>query len=133
MEVMLVISLEEWRRRAKELRADIYALYLAARDPRVPWYAKGLALLVTAYAFSPIDLVPDFVPVLGHLDDLVLLPLGIALTLKLIPPRIWAECRERARVDVAAQSRTGWVAAGVIVLLWLLVIAWLLGKYGPNR
>jgi uncharacterized membrane protein YkvA (DUF1232 family) len=125
--------LAEWRRRAAELKGDIYALYLAARDPRVPWLAKGLALIVTAYAFSPIDLIPDFVPLLGHLDDLVLLPLGIALTLKLIPPSIWAECREQARVDSAARSRAGWVAAGVIALLWLLVIAWLVGQFGPGE
>jgi uncharacterized membrane protein YkvA (DUF1232 family) len=82
----LVGRLAEWRWRAKELKADVYALYLAAGDPRVPWYAKALAFLVTACAFSPIDLIPDFIPVLGHLDDLVLLPLGIALTLRLIPP-----------------------------------------------
>jgi uncharacterized membrane protein YkvA (DUF1232 family) len=121
--------LAEWRRRASELKDDIFALYLAARDPRVPWFAKGLALLVTAYAFSPIDLIPDFVPVLGHLDDLVLLPLGIALTLKLIPPQVWAECRMHARVDSAVRSRAGWVAAGAIALLWLLVIGWLVGHF----
>ncbi len=123
------MPLAEWRRRAEELKADVYALYLAARDPRVPWYAKGLAILVTAYAFSPIDLIPDFVPVLGYLDDLVLLPLGIALTLKLIPSHVWAECRAQARVDSAARSRAGWVAAGVIVLLWLLLFAWLVGQF----
>jgi uncharacterized membrane protein YkvA (DUF1232 family) len=125
-----VIPLAEWRRRATELKADIYALYLAARHPGVPWFAKWLALMVTAYAFSPIDLIPDFVPVFGHLDDLVLLPLGIALTLKLIPPGIWAECRAQARIDSAARSRAGWVAAAVIALLWLLVIAWLVGQFG---
>lgn len=121
--------LAQWRRRAKELEADIYALYLAAGDPRVPWYAKALALLVTAYAFSPIDLIPDFIPVLGHLDDLVLLPLGIALTLRLIPPPVWAECRVLARAQSTARSRAGWVAAGVIVLLWLLAIVWLAGQF----
>ena len=117
--------LAEWRRRAAELKSDIFALYLAARDPRVPWYAKGLAVMVTAYAFSPIDLIPDFIPVLGYLDDLVLLPLGIALTLRLIPSAVWAECRARARVEAAGRSRAGWVAAGVIVMLWLLTLTWL--------
>jgi uncharacterized membrane protein YkvA (DUF1232 family) len=123
------MRLAEWRPRAEELKADMYALYLAARDPKVPWYAKGLALLVTAYAFSPIDLIPDFIPVLGHLDDLVLVPIGIALTLKLIPPRVWAECRVQAWADSATRSRAGWVAAGVIALFWLLVIAWLIGQF----
>lgn len=113
-----------WRARVRELKADVYALYLATRDPRVPWYAKALALVVTAYAFSPIDVIPDFIPVLGYLDDLVLLPLGIALTLRLIPAAVWAECRERARQPSAARARTGWIAAGIIVVLWLLVIAW---------
>ena len=120
--------LANWRRRAKELRSDIYALYLATRHPRVPWYAKVLGVLVTAYAFSPIDFIPDFITILGYLDDMVLLPLGIALTLRLIPAQVWAECRARARTESAARSRAGWVAAGVIVLLWLLVILWLAGS-----
>lgn len=121
--------LTQWRRRAKELKADIYALYLAARDPRVPWYAKALALLVTAYAFSPIDLIPDFIPVLGYLDDLVLLPIGIAVTIRLIPAPVWAECRARARDETTPRQRAGWVAAGVIVLLWILTIVWLASQF----
>ena len=80
--------LDQWRQRARSLKADTYALYLACRDPRVPWYAKLLAATVVAYAFSPIDLIPDFVPVLGYLDDLVIVPLGIALAVKLIPAPI---------------------------------------------
>jgi uncharacterized membrane protein YkvA (DUF1232 family) len=118
-----------WRERAKDLKADIFALYLAARDHRVPWYAKAMGLAVTAYAFSPIDLIPDFIPVLGQLDDLVLLPLGIALTVRLIPDPVWAECRARARAEASARSRAGRVAAGVIVLVWLLVIGWLVGRF----
>ena len=121
--------LADWRRRAKELKLDVYALYLAARHPKVPWYAKALALLVTAYAFSPIDLVPDFIPVFGYLDDLVLLPLGIALTLRLIPDPVWAECRAQARGGGPARTRAGLVAAGVIAVLWLLVIAWLIHRF----
>lgn len=118
-----------WRQRAKDLKADIFALYLAARDPRVPWYAKAMGLVVTAYAFSPIDLIPDFIPVLGYLDDLVLLPLGVALTVRLIPGPVWAECRAQARTASSARSPAGWVAAGVIVLLWLLVIVWLVRRF----
>jgi uncharacterized membrane protein YkvA (DUF1232 family) len=108
--------LEAWKQRVHELKRETYALYLAYRDPRVPWYAKLLAASVVAYAFSPIDLIPDFIPVLGYLDDLVLVPLGIMFALKLIPPQVMAECREKAR---AAEGRpTSWVAAVVIVAIW---------------
>lgn len=85
-----------WRQRAAQLKAETYALYLAYRDPRVPWYARALAAVIVGYAFSPIDLIPDFIPVLGYLDDLVLIPLGVALLLRLIPAEVMAECRARA-------------------------------------
>ena len=90
-----------WKARARQLKAEVYALYLAYRDPRVPWYAKVLAACVVGYALSPIDLIPDFIPVLGYLDDLVLIPLGIALTLRLIPPEVLDECRARACAELA--------------------------------
>ena len=86
-----------WLQRAKQLKLEIYALYLAYQDPRTPWYAKVMALIIVAYAFSPIDLIPDFIPILGYLDDLILLPLGVALTLRLIPPAVLAECRASAQ------------------------------------
>ena len=85
------------RSKANQLRTEIFALYLSIRDPRTPWYAKALATLVVAYALSPIDLIPDFIPVLGHLDDVILLPLGIWLTARLIPPEVLAEHRAHAR------------------------------------
>src|SRR5215813_14226699 len=88
--------LESLRRTARELKQDTLALYLAVRDPRTPWYAKAVAAAVVAYALSPIDLIPDFIPVLGYLDDLIVVPLGIALCLKLVPPHVIADCRERA-------------------------------------
>ena len=113
--------LAAWKQCARRLRADTYALYLACRDPRTPWYAKLLAACVVAYAFSPIDLIPDFVPVLGYLDDLVIVPLGIALAVKLIPEPILEECRVQAQA--ALDRPTNWVAAGVIVALWLLLVA----------
>jgi uncharacterized membrane protein YkvA (DUF1232 family) len=106
-----------WRQRARQLKRETYALYLAYRDPRVPWYAKLLAACVVAYAFSPIDLIPDFIPVLGTLDDLVLIPLGIALSVKLIPPQVMAECR--ARAAAAEDKPTNWAAAAVIVVIWI--------------
>jgi uncharacterized membrane protein YkvA (DUF1232 family) len=124
--------LAEWRARARALASDLYALSLAARDPRVPWYAKALALLVTAYALSPIDLIPDFIPILGHLDDVVLVPIGIAVTVRLIPDAVWAECRERARAGGVAVSRARWVMAGVIALIWALVIVWLACPRAPS-
>jgi uncharacterized membrane protein YkvA (DUF1232 family) len=112
-------TLAIWKARARQLQAEVYALYLAYRDPRVPWYAKVLAACVVGYAFSPIDLIPDFIPVLGYLDDLVLIPLGIALTLRLIPPEVMVECRERARSELAAGKPVSRVAAAVIMAIWL--------------
>lgn len=94
--------LESWKRHAQNLRAETYALYLAYRDPRTPWYARLFAALVVGYAFSPVDLIPDFVPVLGYLDDLVLVPLGVLLALKMIPPEVWAESRARAQEAMTA-------------------------------
>ncbi len=117
------MNLERWKQRARQLKAETYALYLACRDPRVPWYARILAACVVAYAFSPIDLVPDFVPILGYLDDLILIPLGIALLLRMIPAPVMAECRKRAGEAMADGKPTHWVAAAVIVVIWLLLAA----------
>ena len=89
-------AIEKWRANAKRLKSDIYALYLAYRDPRTPWYAKLFAALVLSYAFSPIDLIPDFIPLLGHLDDLFLVPVGVALALRMIPPEVLQEARAKS-------------------------------------
>jgi uncharacterized membrane protein YkvA (DUF1232 family) len=102
---------------ARGLKRDVHALYLASKDPRVPWYAKALAVAVAAYAASPIDLIPDFIPVLGYLDELVILPLGIALVIKLIPPAVIAEHRELA--DAAQDKPVSMAAAVVIVFIWI--------------
>jgi uncharacterized membrane protein YkvA (DUF1232 family) len=110
----------EWKRWACTIKRDAYALYLAAKDPRVPWFAKALAIAVAAYALSPLDLIPDFVPVLGYLDDLIIVPAGIALAIMLIPPDIMAQHRDMA---MAAQDRpVNWAAGAAIVIIWLLVI-----------
>jgi uncharacterized membrane protein YkvA (DUF1232 family) len=116
-----VRAVDHWRARARALKREVFALYFACRDPRVPWYAKALAGCVVAYAFSPIDLIPDPVPVLGYLDDLVLIPLGVIAVRWMIPAAVLAECR--ARADTLAQKPTSWVAAVVIVLIWLLLAA----------
>lgn len=119
---------KEWVRLA---RRDVVAVWLAARDPRVPWYAKALAVLVAAYALSPIDLIPDVIPVLGYLDDLVIVPLGIALVIKLVPPAVMADLRARAsRLQAEPRSRAGAVA---VVLLWLFAAAWILWWFWPRR
>lgn len=111
--------LKEW---AYRLKSEIVALYLAARDARTPWYAKLVATSVAAYALSPIDLIPDFIPVLGYLDDLILLPLGIALAIRLIPPPVLAECRVRAQKVLASGKPVSRIAGMVIVILWVVGI-----------
>lgn len=113
--------LAELKSRARALKTETHALYLAARDPRTPWFAKGLVLLIVAYALSPIDLIPDFVPVLGYLDDLIILPAGIVLALKLIPPEVMNEARQQARA-ASQDKRAGLLGAAIIVLVWVLAI-----------
>ncbi|RUL89491.1 YkvA family protein [Tautonia sociabilis] len=108
--------------RIRRLKLEVIALGLACRDPRVPWYAKLIAGCVVGYALSPIDLIPDFIPVLGYLDDLVVVPLGIVLALRMIPPEVMADCRAHSGSAVA-DRRPGRVAAGVIVAVWLLLFA----------
>ncbi|MBN1200926.1 MAG: DUF1232 domain-containing protein [Anaerolineae bacterium] len=116
-------TLKAWQRRAHQLKIELHALALAYRDPRVPWYARLFALCVIGYAFSPLDLIPDPIPVLGYLDDLILVPLGIALALRLIPPQVMSDCREQARTTPPEHTAAGWIAAGLIVLVWLLLAA----------
>lgn len=108
--------LRDW---ARHLKSETLALYLAARDHRTPWYARWLVAGIVAYALSPIDLIPDFVPVLGLLDDLVLLPLGIALALRLIPTEVMVEARERVRAESAGRRPRSRAAATVIVAVWV--------------
>lgn len=115
--------LQTWKQRANQLKLETYAIYLAYRDPRVPWYARLFAACVVAYAFSPIDLIPDPIPILGYADDLVLVPLGMALAIKMIPPGVLAECREKAQMVMVQNKPTNWVAAGAILAIWLLLAA----------
>jgi uncharacterized membrane protein YkvA (DUF1232 family) len=116
-------GLERWKARARQLKQETYALYLAYRDPRTPWYAKVLAGVVVAYAFSPIDLIPDPVPVLGYLDDLLLVPLGIALAIRAIPKPVLADCRQQAAKSLAEGRPVNSAAAAVIVIIWLVLAA----------
>jgi uncharacterized membrane protein YkvA (DUF1232 family) len=106
--------LRDW---ARGIKRDVTALYFAARDPRVPWYAKAVALAVAAYALSPIDLIPDFIPVLGYLDDVIIVPLGILLAVRLIPADILAE--HRAAASATGDKPTSRTAAAVIIAIWI--------------
>lgn len=108
------MSLRAW---ARSLKRDSHAVWLAARDPRTPWYAKALGLAVAAYAFSPVDLIPDFIPVLGLVDDLLIVPLGLWLTLRLIPPEVMAT--HRAAAEAAADRPVSRIAAMVVVAIWI--------------
>lgn len=110
------------KQRASALQQEAYALYIAARDPRVPWYAKAFLTLVLAHTFSPIDLIPDFIPVLGYLDDLMITPLGIALALKMIPPAVMADARRQAEEAWRQGKPTSRAGALLVIAIWLLVI-----------
>lgn len=125
--------LEAWKQKAHALKVEIFALYYAYRDPRTAWYARIAAAAVVAYAFSPIDLIPDFIPVLGYLDDLILLPLGVALAIRLIPPEIMAEKRALAREADKREQPVNYAAAAVIILVWIalaaLALRWALQKF----
>ena len=107
----------------RHLKGETFALYLAARHPQTPWYAKIFVAGVVAYAFSPIDLIPDFVPVLGLLDDLILVPIGIAIAIRMIPPAVLTECRVRAQAMMADEKPSSRVATIVIIGIWVLVAA----------
>ncbi len=112
--------LDGLKARAKALRSETYTIYLAARDPRTPWTARGLVLLTVAYALSPIDLIPDFVPVFGYLDDLIIVPAGIALALRLIPPEVMADARHKAHL--APPGSLAVAGASIIIVIWIIAI-----------
>jgi uncharacterized membrane protein YkvA (DUF1232 family) len=111
--------IESWKQHTSQLKTEVYALYLAYKDKRTPWYARVFAAVVVGYAFSPIDLIPDFIPVFGYLDDLVLVPLGIFLALKMIPSQVIDDCRLEAREVMAQGKPVNKVAALVIVVVWI--------------
>ncbi|KIL36462.1 hypothetical protein SD71_07595 [Cohnella kolymensis] len=117
--------LGDWKQWAKQLKSNIRVLYLACRDPRTPWYAKWFAVCVVAYAFSPIDLIPDFIPVLGYLDDLILVPLGIVLALKMIPGEIITDCRQKVELESDGGRRKNWFMGVLFVLIWIAAAVWI--------
>ena len=111
------------KRRAADLKRDAIAMTIAARDPRVPWYAKVFMGLVVAYAFSPIDLIPDFIPVFGYLDDLIIVPLGIALSLKMIPAQVMIEARLKAEDMLQQKGPVSRAGAVLVIAIWLIMVA----------
>ena len=117
--------IEEFKSRARALRSETYILYFAARDPRTPWVAKLIVLFTVAYALSPIDLIPDFVPVLGYLDDLIIIPAGIALAIRLIPPEVLDDARSTVATQGVGRG-VGMVGATFIIVIWVAVILWLI-------
>jgi uncharacterized membrane protein YkvA (DUF1232 family) len=122
-----IVRLRRW---AERITRDVHAVYLAGRDARVPWYAKALALAIAAYAFSPIDLIPDFIPILGLADELVLLPLGIMLVVRMIPPDVMMQ--HRASAAAMLRRPTSRAAAAVIVAIWFALAAatgWLVWRW----
>lgn len=112
---------DELRKRVRHLQGETLALYFAARHPGTPWYAKAFVACVVAYAFSPIDLIPDFIPVLGFLDDLILVPVGIFIAIRMIPRGVLAECRERAQASMAGEAPVSRTAAAVVIGIWILL------------
>ena len=116
---------EHLKAKTKNLKWDVLALYLACKRSDVPWYAKLAAMLVVGYALSPIDLIPDFIPVLGYVDDLILLPLGVWLVIRLVPPQIMAECRFQAERDNSGSRPRLWAAGVLIIIIWISVLSWL--------
>jgi uncharacterized membrane protein YkvA (DUF1232 family) len=115
------MNAESWKQRARQLESETYTLYLAYKDPRVPWYAKAFAALLIGYVFSPIDPIPDFIPVVGLLDELVVVPLGVILARKMIPEEVLAECRQKSWEATREDKPVKRAAAVVVVAVWLLL------------
>ncbi|WP_458414234.1 YkvA family protein [Schinkia sp. CFF1] len=110
---------------AKRLKRQIFVLYLAYKDERVPWYAKLFTACVVAYAFSPIDLIPDFIPILGYLDDVIIVPLGIMFALKMIPNEVLSECESKAEEMMKKGKPKNWVVGSLIILIWVIIMLWI--------
>jgi uncharacterized membrane protein YkvA (DUF1232 family) len=115
--------------KAKKIKKELKVLYIAYKKPEVPWYAKVLAAIVVGYALSPIDLIPDFIPLLGYLDDLLLIPLGIYIALKLIPKEILVQCREETEKIFEENKPKSWIAGTIIIAMWIVVIGLLVYKF----
>ncbi|MDR7071710.1 YkvA family protein [Fictibacillus barbaricus] len=120
-----MVALDRLKNYAKKLKQELFVLYLSYKDQRTPWHAKAAAICVVAYAFSPIDLIPDFIPVLGYLDDLIIVPLGISLALKLIPPIVIEENREMAEQLKMNGKPKNWFVGILFIFIWILFTVWI--------
>ena len=126
-----LMQIKTWKEKAKRLKLEIHAVYFAMKDPRTPWYGRVLAAVIVSYALSPIDLIPDVIPILGLLDDLVFLPLGIILLLKIIPSEVLLECRAKADAAAVIKKPKEWIAISLIIAVWvgiIIVTGWYLIK-----
>lgn len=117
--------LSKLKKFARQFKQDLFVLYLSYKDKRTPWYAQAVAICVVAYAFSPVDLIPDFIPILGYLDDLIIVPLGISLALKLIPPNIIDEHRVQAEELRKNGKPTNWFVGFLFILTWVALAVWI--------
>lgn len=117
------MNVEAWKRRARQLSAQTYALYLAYRHQRMPWYAKVFAALIVGYVFSPIDPIPDFIPGVGLLDEMVVVPVAVLIAAKMIPRQVMEECREKSQEVAKGEKPVNRVAAVIVVAVWLLCAA----------
>src|SRR5215510_16291823 len=113
--------LEKLKARARALKNEAFAVYIAAKDPRTPWYAKALIFFVVAHTFSPIDLIPDFIPILGYLDDLIITPLGLALAIRMIPAEVLAEARGKV-ADSGLERSVGIIGMAIIIFVWIVIL-----------
>lgn len=124
---------ENMSEKAAKMLVDVYALFLALGDKRVPWYAKTLAAITVGYAFSPIDLIPDLIPILGQLDDLLLIPVGVYVTMKLIPEDTISDLRAKAQSMMDGNKPTSWIAGGIVVTIWILALVAIILKIVQRR
>jgi|CZCA01.1.fsa_nt_gi uncharacterized membrane protein YkvA (DUF1232 family) len=124
---------ENMSEKAAKMLVDVYALFLGLGDKRVPWYAKTLAAITVGYAFSPIDLIPDLIPILGQLDDLLLIPVGVYVTMKLIPEDTISDLRAKAQSMMDGNKPTSWIAGGIVVTIWILALVAIILKIVQRR
>ena len=124
--------IQRWKASTRIIKREVYTLYQAYRDPRTPWYGKAFAALVVAYAFSPIDLIPDVIPILGYLDDLVLIPIGVLIAVRMIPPEVMADARVKAEEVIRLGKPVSWIGAVIIGVIWIalaILAVWLLARF----
>ncbi|WP_163099814.1 YkvA family protein [Peribacillus alkalitolerans] len=121
----MIMKIKAW---ARNLKKQVFILYYAYQDDRVPWYAKLFAGLVVAYAFSPIDLIPDFIPILGYIDDVIIVPLGIMFALKMIPDSVITNCEIMAEELMKKGKPKNWIVASIIIMVWVFILLWGINK-----